>query len=73
MAYPFAPPKRRFWITQLLRLVCFLVVPLLVTLLIPAPWVTLTRDTEGRVSATARTCVHLRALRRLGASSTSPG
>ena len=58
MSYSSNPPSRRqFWITQLIAVVCFIVMPVLVTALLQASWISLNRDAEGRVSATSRTCV----------------
>jgi hypothetical protein len=50
-------PIRKKLITQLICVVLFIIVPVLVTAALPATWVTLERSAEGRVSATARTCV----------------
>jgi hypothetical protein len=50
-------PIRQKLITQLICVVLFLIVPVLVTAMLPASWITLERGADGRVSATARTCV----------------
>jgi hypothetical protein len=50
-------PVRQTWVTLVLGIVFFIILPVVVTMLIPATWVTLTRSDTGRVSATAHTCV----------------
>ena len=57
MPLPPDRPIRQKLITQLICIVLFLIVPVLVTAVLPATWITLERSTDGRVSATARTCV----------------
>jgi hypothetical protein len=57
MPLPSDHPVRQKLITQLICVVLFIIVPVLLTALLPASWVTLNRGADGRVSATARTCV----------------
>ncbi len=57
MPLPSDHPIRKKLITQLICVVLFIIVPVLVTAMLPASWITLERGADGRVSATARTCV----------------
>ena len=54
---PLTRPVPQTWTTRLIGFVCFMVVPVLVSILIPASWVSLRREPDGQVSATAHTCV----------------
>ena len=57
MPLPSDHPVRQKLITQLIRIVLFIIVPVLLTAMLPASWISLERGADGRVSATARTCV----------------
>jgi hypothetical protein len=57
MNRPSDHPVRHKVITQIICVVLFIIVPVLVTAMLPTSWISLKRDKEDRVSATARTCV----------------